>query len=152
LAAEVRPVFKALIKHALEAGLSVGVATFSSQPELIAQVLVLAVPCDGIDRVVVRAGLRSVAGDGDNPVSEEVRKRFVAHGSGKQEHIASIVQRIEERGGGQLEPHAVWLIDDDENNVTQARRNGMKAIQFDPNEPNRIPGTADLPGEAPRPS
>ena len=89
LAREVRPVFKALIAQALAAGLEVGVATFSSQPELIAHVLALAVPCEGIERVVVRAGLRAVAGV-DEPVVEvtsEVRARFMAHGSGKQGHI-----------------------------------------------------------------
>ena len=148
LAREVRPVFKALIAQALAAGLEVGVATFSSQPELIAHVLALAVPCEGIERVVVRAGLRAVAGV-DEPVVEvtsEVRARFMAHGSGKQGHIASIVQRVEARcGGRQLQAHEVWLIDDDENNVVQARRNGMQAALFNPNEPNCIPGIAELP-------
>lgn len=141
LAAQVRPIFKALIACALAAGLDVGVATFSSQPELIAHILALAVPCDGIDRVVVRAGLRAVAGaDPVAEVPDELRARFMAHGSGKQGHIASIVQRVEARDGKQLEPREVWLIDDDENNVVQARRNGMQAVQFDANKPDSIPG------------
>ena len=137
----VRPIFKALIACALAAGLDVGVATFSSQPELIAHILALAVPCDGIDRVVVRAGLRAVAGaDPVAEVPDELRARFMAHGSGKQGHIVSIVQRVEARDGKQLEPREVWLIDDDENNVVQARRNGMQAVQFDANKPDSIPG------------
>ena len=70
---------------------------------------------------------------------EDVLKRFAAHGTGKQLHIASIVHAVERRPGEEiLKPSTVLLIDDDANNVKQAERNGMSAVRFNPNTPQLL--------------
>jgi len=121
-------------------GMHVGIASFSSQPELIQSVVDIVIEGEASKEVVVRSGLRTCEGaQGLDEIPQDVLDRFASHGTGKQLHIASIVHAIESREKGiKLSPSAVLLIDDDDNNVKQANRNGMSAVRFNPDTPHSL--------------
>lgn len=135
LVPKVRPMFKELICAAVSAGIYVGIATFSSQPLMISQLIKKAIP-HLQQSLPVRAGEHSVIccenGRDGVPVniSKASQSRF---GRGdKQPHLAALVDFFERQAGGSIKigPGNVCLIDDDRKNVVAASRSGVHGVVF----------------------
>eukprot|EP00658_Telonema_sp_P-2_P025599 TRINITY_DN20309_c0_g1_i2.p1 TRINITY_DN20309_c0_g1~~TRINITY_DN20309_c0_g1_i2.p1 ORF type:complete len:285 (-),score=37.59 TRINITY_DN20309_c0_g1_i2:409-1263(-) len=137
LAAQARPIFKIVIEEAIARGIYVAIVTFSSQPELISEMLTHFLdPSVDTSDIVVHGGLNDVTSgiDGQEVQSaHEVRSRY--QGTGKQEHIACSVEELEKRHNTRIEPCDVLMIDDDVKNLEEAKRRGIRCALFDPMQP-----------------
>merc|ERR1712166_1238 len=131
LASHFRPVMREVILEAHSIGIKVAVASFSGQPQLIQEVLDLAVP-DMSDHVLIRAG-------SSHHVSMQMRgmeesQNRVKFCRNKQKHIQSVLQHLADTEGEMVAMSQVMLIDDDWTNVGDARTNGAAAVWFNPEE------------------
>ncbi|ELT91933.1 hypothetical protein CAPTEDRAFT_216461 [Capitella teleta] len=117
LTEHVRPCFKALIKHALESPLNICVVTYSMQPELIQDVLKYALPNCNTNEIIIRASSKDwlPPGNADSQVL------------GKQQHLAWMVTQLFHKKRLIIQPHEIFLIDDDEENVSTAKQFGHLA-------------------------
>jgi hypothetical protein len=57
---------------------------------------------------------------------------------GKLEHIASAASELQSRDNVQITRQSILLIDDDINNINNARQHGIKAVYCDVSWPNRM--------------
>lgn len=126
----VRPMFRYLIPAALDADLQVAVVTFSGQIDLIRSVLESLVGSDRAPSIPIRGGF--VGG-----------RTFVYEGQGstqgKQAHMASAAEELEERNKGlEVSKATTLLIDDDAKNIRFAFQHGVRAIWLNPNKPNQL--------------
>jgi hypothetical protein len=123
----VRPMFRYLIPAALEEGFSIAVVTFSAQTELIQQVMENLT--DKAAEIPIRGGFPG--------------RTFVYEGQGstqgKQAHMASAVEELEERKKGlEVTRDSTLLIDDDAKNIRHALQNGTRAIWLNPDKSSEL--------------
>jgi hypothetical protein len=117
----VRPMFRRLIPLAIDEGIHVAVVTFSSQTEMVRRILEHIT--DRAAEIPIRGGF---------PGSTFV---YEGQGStkGKQSHMASAVEELEERHKGlEITKASTLLIDDDANNIRYALEHGVRAIWLNP--------------------
>lgn len=122
----VRPEFIQLILEALESDLKVAIVTFSTQIHVVRGIIEFIVGPDEANHIPIRGGDRSW--------------RYQGQGSrdGKQAHIASAVEELEQRGEIEITRKTTILIDDDARNVRYALKDGTRAIWFNPNKPHHL--------------
>ena len=119
----VRPMFRSFIPLAIDEGIHVAVVTFSNQTEMVRHIL---------EHITDRAGEIPIRGGFPG-------KSFVYEGQGstqgKQAHMASAVQELEERNKGlEVTKASTLLIDDDANNIRYALQHGVRAILLNPDQ------------------
>ena len=125
-----------LVRQALAAGLHVGIATLSTQPQLIHQMLRMSIPA--AKDVPVRGGSGAViCEDRSVAVVSEASKAAVGYG-GKQMHIASLIDTIAERHSVSISASEVCLIDDDATNIMIAGQCNMVGLWLDPKDPDAM--------------
>lgn len=131
LAAHTRPVFRALLEAASllavppaeeRGGLRVGIVTFSGQKDLIREVLELVLGRQAASQIFLRTAHR----DWSVPASYVPTSKI----TGKEPHIASIVEEIFQKSGEVIRAEQVLLIDDDVKNISCARDAQHKAVVF----------------------
>lgn len=126
----IRPIFKELIQYAQANGVKMAVASFSTQPCLIKQALLLG----GISGVDVLAGRRQVylvCGE----TQDTLKPTLVADqvkGPHKMKHLSAACELF------QVDRSEVLLIDDDKPNVQQCQLDGAEAVWFDPDSPYKL--------------
>eukprot|EP00614_Pseudopedinella_elastica_P012777 CAMPEP_0172597458 /NCGR_PEP_ID=MMETSP1068-20121228/17476_1 /TAXON_ID=35684 /ORGANISM="Pseudopedinella elastica, Strain CCMP716" /LENGTH=184 /DNA_ID=CAMNT_0013396997 /DNA_START=71 /DNA_END=625 /DNA_ORIENTATION=+ len=126
IASCVRPVFKALIPKAVDAGIRIVVVTFSPQVDLIREVLGLAFPSIA-DQFVIRGNDKSWTYSGAGSTDR------------KQGHIASSFEELAMRGeGSKITRASTLLIDDDPDNIRAALLHETPAVLLNPNEPDEL--------------
>lgn len=125
LASRVRPYMKQLVDDALSSGLYVAIVTFSPQVSLISQVLISLFPANG-HKIIIRGR------DGNWSYSG------VGALSGKQPHMASVVEELSHCYAAQICRKSTLLIDDDPQNVGIALNNGVNAILCCPSDPSSV--------------
>jgi len=118
LAIHVRPIFRELLEVAMTNDFYVAVVTFSSQERLISEVMTLTFP--GAEREI------PIYGGMDKPKK------------GKQSHLELATRDFELQNNEQISKESTVLIDDDERNVLIARKNGYKAVLFQPDYPLQL--------------
>lgn len=122
-----RPIFTDLLTAALDsASMQVAVVTFSRQPDLIRRVLDTAIGNERAARIVIR---------GNDP-SWTYEGRGSQHG--KQPHMASAVEELEQSSHAKITKSSTLLIDDDQRNVKIALENGVRAVLFLPKRPEKL--------------
>ena len=121
----IRPLFLMLIPRAHAAGIQVAVVTFSPQVKTISRVLEYVFPTIA-SSIPIRGHDRSWTCEG-------------CCMEGKQPHMASAVEEIYSFAPTLIITRkSTLLVDDDKNNVRVALKNGVRAIWFDPDRPNRF--------------
>jgi hypothetical protein len=123
----VRPMFRRLIALAIDEGIHVAVVTFSSQTEMVRHIL---------EHITDRAAEIPIRGGfpGSTFVYEGLGST-----KGKQAHMASAVEELEERHKGlEITKASTLLIDDDANNIRYALQHGVRAIWLNPNKSSRL--------------
>jgi hypothetical protein len=123
----VRPEFLDLVAAALHTGtIHVAIVTFSRQPNLIKGVLESVLGMDAASKIPVRGGDRSW--------------RYEGTGSkdGKQAHMASAVEELEQNGNVEITKGTTLLIDDDKRNIRIAMEDGVRAVWFCPTQPKNM--------------
>ena len=119
----VRPMFRRFIPLAIDEGIHVAVVTFSNQTEMVRHIL---------EQITDRAAEIPIRGGFPG-------QSFVYEGQGstegKQAHMASAVEELEERNKGlEVTKASTLLIDDDANDVRYALQHGVRAILLNPNQ------------------
>ena len=117
----------------------VAIVTFSRQINLVKGVMESIVGVDQASKIPIRGGDRSWKYEGRG--SRE----------GKQAHMASAVEELEQQqqttststtggGGGGIEitKSTTLLIDDDKRNIRTALEDGVRAVWFNPDKPQRL--------------
>lgn len=117
LVQKIRPFFRKLVPMAVNNDLFVAIVTFSPQSQLIADVLINAwgdtasgIPIRGRD------GTWEYHGEGSR--------------DGKQPHMASAAEEIQNRTGIKITRNSTLLIDDDMRNINYALNNSVRAIHI----------------------
>eukprot|EP01036_Dinobryon_divergens_P027974 gene27974-36844_t len=121
----IRSCFSLLIPVLLDNLIAVSIVTFSNQTELIREVTKLAFPFHW-SKIVVRTSDKSWGDAGD-------RDRY-----GKQKYIASAAEESELLFNIDIARNTTLLIDDQQENIRVALRDGVRAILFIPENPNSI--------------
>ena len=124
----VRPQFRELLTASIEHDIHVAVVTFSKQPTLIKEILETIVGIENAARIPVRGNDHSWQYHG------------VGSRHGKQAHIASAVEELEQSGEVEITKKTTLLIDDDDRNIRHALRDGTRGILFNPNKPGNLMG------------
>jgi len=128
LTPHVRPEFKDLILAALARNVHVAIVTLSCQPALVRQVLESFVGAEQAAKIPVRGGdckNWSHKGSGSQ--------------SGKQGHIASALEELQQSCTTQtITKKTTLLIDDDVRNIRIALKVGVRGIWFDPSKPQNL--------------
>jgi len=139
LAEQARPIFRILIDEAVAHDMFVAIVTFSSQPELIQEMLAhLGLSCD-VSKMIVRGGLNKVrCGQSGAELVPDPAVRARYEGTGKQEHVACAVQYFEEQYNVRIEPKEVLMIDDDVKNLEEGKKCGIQTAFFDPIDPMQM--------------
>jgi hypothetical protein len=119
----VRPEFRQLLTACMESNIQVAIVTFSQQPLLIKGVLETMVGPEHAARIPVRGSDRSWTYDG------------IGSQEGKQAHMASAVEELEQSGEVEITKNSTLLIDDDRKNIRFALDEGVRAIWFNPEKP-----------------
>ena len=129
LALKIRPQFKALVPIAIKYNLNVGIVTFSPQTRVIAAVLKSSLS----EAIACRIPIRGNDG----------RWEYVGDGStdGKQAHIAAVAEEIMKKcntanNNCNITRNTTILIDDDRTNIDVAHRERVRAVWFNPNQPD----------------
>lgn len=122
----VRPEFQQLLNACMESDIHVAIVTFSQQAPLIKGVLETIVGADRASRIPVRGADRSWTYNG------------VGSQEGKQAHMASAVEELEQSGLVQITKQTTLLIDDDQRNIRYALKDGVRAIWFNPDKPHHL--------------
>ena len=127
LLSHVRPMFAQLLQAAMERNMWMAVVTFSPQIELISTILTHLVGRLSLHKIPIRGGHSS-------------QWRYAGMGSqdGKQGHMASAVEELEQRFHADITKRSTVLLDDDAKNVRIALRNGVRAVWFNPKQPELI--------------
>lgn len=123
LSGHVRPEFKQLIPALLRSQICVAVVTFSHQTNMIQRVLEMVIGPEHASRIPIRGNDKSWSYNGQGSKD------------GKQAHMASAVEELEQDGEVEITRATSLLIDDDRKNVEYALRNGVRAIWFNPEKP-----------------
>lgn len=139
LAEQSRPIFKILIDEAVAHEMFVSIVTFSSQPQLIQEMLQhMGLKCD-VKKIIVRGGLNKVrCGITGQEMAADIATRARYQGTGKQEHVACSVEYFEREYGCTIEPNQVLMIDDDIKNLEEAKKAGIQTAFFEPTEPMQM--------------
>ena len=117
LMTHVRPEFECLIEGCLERGIHVAVATFSTQVELLQEVMVDAIQTD----------IKIPIYGGDDTVAPHLK--------GKQSQLILARWYFDKRGGGavaNIAPRETVLIDDDGRNILIAQQDGYRTLHYNP--------------------
>jgi len=126
----IRPVFRKLLPEWLKAGIPVGIATFSPQEALVESMLTLTFEDVEINRNVFVRGFRS--DDQDNLSQQSDDEDGFGHDfdndTGKRRHIQCILDRLPE--GGTVSAQEVLFVDDDESNISSAKKDGHRVVHF----------------------
>lgn len=123
----VRPEFRDLVAAAMQTGtIHIAIVTFSAQPALIKNVLEGVLGLELAERIPVRGGDRSWKYEG------------VGSKDGKQAHMASAVEELEQSGDVEISKSTTLLIDDDKRNIRIAMENGVRAVWFCPSKPHHL--------------
>jgi hypothetical protein len=124
LATKVRPLFKTLVPIAMRNGLLVAIVTFSPQVECIEGVLRHHFP-----ELAAHIPVRGNDGSWD----------YVGLGNklGKQKHMASAAEELNQVNSVNIVRDTTLLIDDDVNNIRIALQNDVRAIRFIPEDPDQ---------------
>ena len=136
----VRPMFRTIVPSALDRGLYVAVVTFSTQVDMVRSVLEAIVGQERAQSIPIRGGGSGVVGGNG---SMALKDAWIYHGQGshggKQAHMASAVEELEQRHDG-LEIHKTTtvLIDDDGKNIRTALKQGVRAVWLNPRRPGQI--------------
>lgn len=129
---KVRSVFRELIAAAVASKLRITIVSFSGQHQLIRDTLKIAFP--GVD-FILRCS------DNQWTVSEKTLRgyfRCIPTSPAKLRHLYSAAAQLcqaDKENSVAIAPANIVLIDDDEHNVTNARNNDVRAIQFIPTDP-----------------
>jgi O-acetyl-ADP-ribose deacetylase len=122
-------VFRAVLDAAVAQDselLRVGIVTFSGQKDLIREVLEIMVGKDSASQIFIRSACR----DWSVPASYVPLTNSSV--TGKQPHIASILDEMFQETGEVLYPEQVLLIDDDAKNIKCAEKYRHKTVVFPP--------------------
>ena len=128
---------------ALQHNIHVAIVTFSRQINLVKGVLEAIVGVEQASKIPIRGGDRSWKYEG------------VGSQDGKQAHMASAVEELEQQqhrqrpppsssggdnvvGGLEITKSTTLLIDDDKRNIRTALEDGVRAIWFNPDKPHRL--------------
>jgi hypothetical protein len=127
LVQHVRPMFRHLIPAALDEEIHIAVVTFSGQTELVRNVLEAVT--DRAAEIPIRGGFPG--------------RTFIYEGQGstqgKQAHMASAVEELEERNKGlEVTKQSTVLIDDDAKNIRFAFQHGLRAVWLNPNKSSQL--------------
>lgn len=122
----VRPEFRQLLNAAMESDLQVAIVTFSKQVALVKEIIETVVGADQAARIPVRGGDRTWTYNG------------VGSREGKQAHIASAVEELEQSGEIEIAKQTTVLIDDDRKNIRISIKDGVRAIWFNPDKPHHL--------------
>lgn len=115
LASHVRPQLQCILQEAQKSNISTAVVTFSRQEELISNVVSEAIASSSVP----------VYG-GNNSSSRK----------GKRTQIERAVSAME--GESVIPDNKIVLVDDDVNNIMRAQQDGIKAVVFNPDQPNAV--------------
>jgi hypothetical protein len=121
LLVHVRPMFRHLIPAALERKFHVAIVTFSPQVELIGSVLQTIVGPEGSRIIPIRGG---------GP--HQWMYTGMGNKEGKQGHMASAVEELEQLHQAEITKATTVLMDDDAKNIRIALREGVRAIWLNP--------------------
>jgi hypothetical protein len=126
LESHVRSEFAQLMVAACQNNIRMAIVTFSLQPSMIATVVESIVGHEQAVRIPIRGGDRSWSYQGEG--SKE----------GKQAHMASAAEELEQSEETQIAKNTTLLIDDDRRNIRYALADGTRAIWFDPDRPHHL--------------
>lgn len=126
LATHVRPEFKQLLPALMHNQIHVAVCTFSPQTATIHRVLETIVGPDQVGRIPIRGNDRSWSYNGEGSKA------------GKQAHMASSVEELEQNGAVEITRATSVLIDDDPSNIRAALKNGVRGVWFNPEKPYHL--------------
>lgn len=124
----VRPEFRQLVLACRSNNIHVAIVTFTPQTAMVKGVLENIVGAEWAERIPIRGGDRTWSYQGTG-----------SH-KGKQAHMASAVEELEQQNYGQAEitKGTTVLIDDDQKNVRHALADGVRAIWFNPEKPHHL--------------
>lgn len=108
-----------------------GIVTFSGQKDLIREVLQLLVGREAASHIFLRTALRDWTVP-DSYVPSSKSQSGPSGTTGKQPHIASIVEEIFQETGEVIQAEQVMLIDDDVRNIACAQESHHKTVVFPP--------------------
>jgi hypothetical protein len=126
LLGHVRHEFRQLIVAARQNGIRVAVVTFTSQVVFVKGVLEAILGPEEAAWIPIRGNDRSWSYQG------------AGCRDGKQAHIASAVEELENAGQADITKTTTVLIDDDRRNVHHALADGVRAIWFNPDKPHHL--------------
>ena len=126
LVTHVRPEFKQLLPALLHNQISVAVVTFSPQTKLIQHVLETIVGPEQAARIPIRGGDKTWTYSG------------AGSKAGKQAHMASAVEELEQDGSIHITRGSAVLIDDDVNNIRHSLKNGVRGVWLNPSKPHHL--------------
>jgi hypothetical protein len=121
LLVHVRPMFLHLIPAALERNFHVAIVTFSPQVEMIGSLLQTIVGTDVCRKIPIRGG---------GP--HQWMYTGMGNKEGKQGHMASAVEELEQLQKAEITKATTVLMDDDARNIRIALREGVRAIWLNP--------------------
>lgn len=126
LVGHLRPEFKQLLPAFLHNQICVAVVTFSPQTSIIQRILEQMVGPDHAGRIPIRGGDKTWTYNGEGSKQ------------GKQAHMASAVEELEQDGSVGITRATTVLIDDDVNNIRYALKNGVRGVWLNPNKPHHV--------------
>ena len=125
LASHVRPIFTHIINAAHEAGIKIGIVTFSPQVEQIQEVLETHFPF--ANEIIVRGRDRSWYYEGNGMKD------------GKQPFMASAVEELLTKHSDLvITKKTTLLVDDDPDNIRVALNDGVRGILFNPHRSSNL--------------
>jgi hypothetical protein len=127
LQSHVRPEFRQLmVAVASQTDICMAIVTFSVQSSVVGAVIESIVGPEHAAKIPVRGGDRSWSYHGNGSKD------------GKQAHMASAVEELEQGGQAEVTKSTSLLIDDDRRNIRYALADGTRAIWFDPDRPHHL--------------
>lgn len=129
LSCTVRPEFKDLVRAAIASSdIHVAIVTLSCQPNFVRGVLESLVGAEQAAKIPVRGGDLTTWSYTGQPGSSQ---------KGKQAHLASVLEELQQRHQT-CDKSTTLLIDDDYRNIRIALKDGVRAIWFDPSNPQNL--------------
>jgi hypothetical protein len=126
LQSHVRNEFRQLMVAACQSDIRIAIVTFSVQSSMVGAIVESIVGPDHAARIPIRGGDRSWSYQGEGSKD------------GKQAHMASAVEELEQSGEIQISKNTTVLIDDDRRNIRYALADATRAIWFDPDRPDHL--------------
>lgn len=129
LSEHVRPIFLHLVPQATQHNIRIAIVTFSSQTQLIREVLDQSFP-EISELIPIRGsdGSWTYAGNGKSV-------------GGKQKRMASAAEELMTKpalGVSLITKSTTLLIDDDPRNISISLKDGTRAVWFNPRNPDRL--------------